>query len=70
MQSIVEELKATGVRDDPIIYLELLRREGSVYIGQGSSGEIDFVTQGPSGRACYQVCESVVGPKTRERTVP
>ena len=50
-----------------VIYLELLRREGRVYIGQGPAGEIDFVTQGPSGRAYYQICESVVDPRTLER---
>lgn len=57
----------TGRLLENIIYLELLRREGNVCIGQGSSGEIDFVTQGPSGRTYYQVCESVVDPKTLER---
>lgn len=50
-----------------VVYLELLRREGGAYIGQGPSGEVDFVTHGPSGRAYYQVCESTVDPKTLER---
>lgn len=50
-----------------VVYLELLRREGSAYVGQGTSGEIDFVTQGASGTAYYQVCETVVDPTTLER---
>ena len=57
----------TGRLLENIIYLELLRREGSVFVGQGPSGEVDFITQGPSGRAYYQVCESVVDPGTLER---
>ena len=50
-----------------VIYLELLRREGSVFVGQGQYGEIDFITQGRDGRAYYQVCESATDPKTLDR---
>lgn len=50
-----------------VVYLELLRREGTVHVGQTSGGEVDFVTNGSRGRAYYQVCESVVDPKTLER---
>ncbi|MDF7665425.1 ATP-binding protein [Bifidobacterium sp. ESL0745] len=50
-----------------IVFLELKRRNREVYIGQGSNGAIDFVTNGTNGPAYYQVCESVHNPETLER---
>ena len=47
--------------------LELMRREGDVYVGQSSGSEIDFVTNGPGGRRYYQVSESVHDSATLDR---
>lgn len=61
------DVRDTGRILENVVYLELLRREGEVYVGKGPAGEIDFVTNGPSGRAYYQVSESVREPRTLER---
>lgn len=58
-------VRDTGRLLENIVYLELLRREKNVYVGQGPSGEIDFVTNGPQGVKYWQVSESV----TREETL-
>ena len=50
-----------------IVFLELLKRTGKVYIGRIDNLEIDFVTDGPDGRWYYQVAESVHSPETLER---
>lgn len=47
-------LCSNNVRDigrllENVVFLELMRREGDVYVGQSSGGEIDFVTNGPGG---------------------
>ncbi|MEQ6140933.1 DUF4143 domain-containing protein [Bifidobacterium longum] len=57
-------LCSNNVRDigrllENVVFLELMRREGDVYVGQSSGSEIDFVTNGPGGRRYYQVSESV-----------
>lgn len=57
----------TGRLLEGIVYFELLRREGSVHVGQGPAGEVDFIASGSGGMKYYQVCESVVDPGTRER---
>ena len=49
------------------VYLELLRRGNTVYVGRGTAGEIDFVARGHDRLAYYQVCESVLDPATKER---
>ena len=48
-------LCSNNVRDigrllENVVFLELMRREGDVYVGQSSGSEIDFVTNGPGGR--------------------
>lgn len=50
-----------------VVFLELMRREGDVYVGQSSGSEIDFVTNGPGGRRYYQVSESVHDSATLDR---
>lgn len=61
------EDRDTGRLLEGIVYFELLRREGSVYVGQGRTGEVDFIARGTEGTKYYQVCESVIDPGTRER---
>ena len=46
-------LCSNNVRDigrllENVVFLELMRREGDVYVGQSSGSEIDFVTNGPT----------------------
>ncbi|OZG64246.1 ATPase [Bifidobacterium eulemuris] len=60
-------VRDTGRILENIVYLELLRRDKEVFVGQGPTGEIDFVTNGPQGRRYWQVCESVNNPETLER---
>ena len=51
-----------------VVYLELRRRGYTVYVGQLTKGEIDFVAQKPGGiLEYYQVSESVLDPTTRDR---
>lgn len=50
-----------------IVYLELLRRGFSVYIGKTSEQEIDFVAIGEYGEEYYQVSYSTMDEKTLER---
>lgn len=44
-----------------------MRRESSVCIGRIGEAEIDFVTEGPEGRAYYQVAETVADAGTLAR---
>lgn len=60
-------VRDTGRILENLVFLELLRREKNVYVGQGSSGEIDFVTNGPNGIKYWQVCESAARQETLER---
>ena len=57
----------TGHVLENVVYLELLRRNDAVYVGQAGDGEIDFVTEGPGGRAYYQVAESTLQPEVLAR---
>ena len=50
-----------------VIYLELLRRDSSVYIGKLDDLEIDFVATGPKGNVYYQVAASVRDENTLAR---
>ena len=52
-----------------IVYLELLRRGGEIFIGKTSSGkEIDFVVKSPDGDiSYYQVAYSVMNEETLQR---
>lgn len=63
---------SNSVRDagrilENVVYLELRRREKNVYVGQGPSGEIDFVTNGSDGIKYWQVSESISTESTLER---
>lgn len=60
-------VRDTGRLLENVIFLELLRREKSVYVGNGPCGEIDFVTNGPEGTKYWQVCESITSEKTLQR---
>ena len=60
-------VRDTGRILENIVYLELLRREKSVYVGQGPTGEIDFVTNGEQGIKYWQVSESVMREETLQR---
>ena len=57
-------LLSNQVRDrgrilENIVFLELLRRFGAVYVGQVGSKEVDFVVPTPDGLQYYQVAETV-----------
>ena len=60
-------MRDTGHMLENIVFLELLRREKNVYVGQGPTGEIDFVTNGPSGVKYWQVSESTAHEETLRR---
>lgn len=60
-------VRDTGRLLENIVYLELLRREKNVYVGYGSSGKINFVTNGPQGIKYWQVSESVARSETLRR---
>jgi len=58
----------TGHILENVIYLELIRRGYTVYVGKTPSSEIDFVTRDAQGGfAYYQVCATVQEEKTLER---
>lgn len=57
----------TGHILENIVYLELRRRGGKVYVGQLPRVEIDFVVEKPGGREYYQVAESTLAPDVLER---
>ncbi|MDR0316048.1 MAG: ATP-binding protein [Treponema sp.] len=67
----------TGRMLENVVYLELLRRNRKVYTGKmdmprvqkekGISKEIDFVTENDNGTEYYQVAETVLDKKTKER---
>lgn len=65
--SCSDTVRDTGRMLENVVYLELRRREGEVYVGKLPGGEVDFVTNGPSGRMYWQVAESVTDPRTLER---
>ena len=51
-----------------VIYLELLRRGGEIYIGKTGNKEVDFVVKSPSGDlSYYQVAYSVATEETLAR---
>lgn len=65
--SCSNNVRDTGRILENVVYLELLRREGEVYVGKTPAGEIDFVCNGASGRKYYQVAETVRSERTLER---
>ena len=60
-------MRDTGRLLENVVFLELMRREGDVFVGQGVGGEIDFITNGAGGPRYYQVSESVYDSRTLER---
>ena len=60
-------VRDTGRMLENLVFLELIRREKNVYVGQGLTGEIDFVTNGPEGIKYWQVSESVANEETLQR---
>ena len=60
-------VRDTGRMLENVVFLELLRREKNVYVGQGPTGEIDFVTNGPAGIKYWQVSESTANEETLRR---
>ena len=61
------KVRDTGRMLENLVFLELLRREKNVYVGQGPTGEIDFVTHGTDGVKYWQVCESAAREETLRR---
>ena len=60
-------VRDTGRLLENVVFLELMCREKSVYVGNGPYGQVDFVTNGPDGVKYWQVCESVTNEKTLQR---
>lgn len=60
-------MRDTGRLLENVVFLELMRREGDVFVGQSVGGEIDFITNGAGGPRYYQVSESVHDSRTLER---
>lgn len=65
-------LLSNQVRDagrilENIVFLELKRRFGSVYVGRLGDLEVDFVVSGNGGNAYFQVAESISDEKVLER---
>lgn len=50
-----------------VVYFELLRRYGKVYVGKYGQLEVDFVVETQEGLQYYQVSETVTAPNTLER---
>ena len=57
----------TGHILENIVFLELIRRGYTVYVGQLAKGEIDFVAQKAGVTEYYQVSETVLDPNTLHR---
>jgi predicted AAA+ superfamily ATPase len=57
----------TGRILENVVYLELLRRGYTVFIGKVDTGEVDFVALKDGAPEYYQVAESVSEAKTLER---
>ncbi len=59
-----------GHKLENVVYFELFRRGGKVYIGKHNDKEIDFVVQKPNNeREYYQVAYTVNDEKTFEREI-
>lgn len=61
------QVRDTGRILENVIFLELKRRYGEVYVGSIDRQEVDFVAVGSQGPEYYQVSESVLDEGTRER---
>ena len=59
-----------GHKLENVVYLELLRRGGKVFVGKNNDKEVDFIVQKANNeRAYYQVAYTVNDEKTFEREV-
>jgi predicted AAA+ superfamily ATPase len=59
-----------GRKLENVVYFELLRRGGKIYVGKNKEKEIDFVVQKPNNeREYYQVAYSVNDEKTFNREI-
>jgi predicted AAA+ superfamily ATPase len=59
-----------GHKLENVVYFELLRRGGKVYVGKHNEKEIDFVVQKPNNeREYYQVAFTVNDEKTFIREI-
>jgi len=50
-----------------MVYLELLRRGGEIYVGHLPNGEVDFVVNNENGIIYYQVATTVLDASTLDR---
>ncbi|MDR2146496.1 MAG: ATP-binding protein [Tannerella sp.] len=63
-----ENLSDLGHILENVVYIELLRRKNSVWIGKNASHEIDFVTKDTNGYThYYQVCLTMREESTQKR---
>jgi predicted AAA+ superfamily ATPase len=59
-----------GHKLENVVYFELLRRGGKIYVGKHNDKEIDFVVQKPNNeREYYQVAFTVNNEKTFKREI-
>ena len=59
-----------GHKLENVVYFELLRRGGTIYVGQSVNGEVDFVVQHHDGtRTYYQVAYTANDEKTLNREI-
>jgi predicted AAA+ superfamily ATPase len=59
-----------GHKLENVVYLELLRRGGKVFVGKNKDREVDFIVQKPqNGREYYQIAYSVNDEKVFEREI-
>lgn len=56
-----------GFQLENVVFLELLRRGYTIYVGSLPSGEIDFVAERMAERVYIQVCELMLDEATRRR---
>lgn len=61
------QVRDTGRILENVVFLELVRRFGSVYVGRIGDLEVDFVVEGDKGTAYFQVAESIPNDKVLER---
>ena len=62
-------LENYGHSIENVVYLELLRRGYKVYVGKCDNKEIDFVAMKKEDTRYFQVTESIVEEKTKEREI-
>lgn len=54
---------------ETVVYLELLRRGGEIYVGKCADGEIDFISRRGTDVRYYQVASSLADPSVLSREV-